>query len=416
MPLLLLVGFSASLSSTEERWPVFGQTTTERSAAQYVEEVHQLLREAGRADIAESEATTLRQRAQELARQYAARLKGRNLSSEDRFHLGYLYYLADDVENMIAVFRDLLNDRALSEEDRQRLRLYLIEKYCEGGRVKEAEEERAAISPGAFNAKEVMAAASMRLAIAHTRAGQLEQALRAQEQAYEAARESGLVPLTWKTARALAELYAALGRIPDSRALLQRLKGELERQTAWAEGETLQMLTRTVSQIESTLRQLELIGKPAPEITVAKWLEESPTTLSALRGRVVALEFWAAWCPDCRGLIPHLRAWATRYDKEGLKVLAVTRYYGFNGREVGRASKEEEEQFLIRFRRLRDLPYGTALDEGQRSFEIYHVTWVPTIAIVDRTGRIRYIFTWNENPSLCEWMIQRVLNEPATSQ
>lgn len=389
----------------------FAQATAERSAAEYVEEVQQLLRDAGRADLAEKEAAAMRERARALARQYAARLREKPLEGAERFHLGYLYYLADDVENMVAVFRDLMNDRAVSEEDRQRLRLYLIEKYCENGRLAEAENERAAISPQAFNAKEVMAAAAMRLAIAYTQAGQLERALQEQERAYEAARQSGLIPLTWKAARALAELYAALGKGEESRALLLRLREELRRQLVWAEGEALQMLTRTVSQIESTLAQLELIGKPAPEITVVKWIEESPVRLADLRGRVVALEFWAAWCPDCRGLIPHLRTWAARYEKEGLKILAVTRYYGFNGREVGRASKEEEERFLAEFKRLRELPYGTAIDDGQRSFDTYHVTWVPTIAILDRAGRIRYIFTWNENPSLCEWMIQQVLRE-----
>ncbi len=401
---VLIMGFGASAL-------VLGQATGERSVAEYIEEVQQLLREAGRADISEKEAAALRERARESARQYAARLRDKAKGSEEQFQLGYLYYLAGDLENMVAVFRELMRDRTLSEEDRQRLRLYLIEKYCESGRLHEAEEERAAISPEAFNAKEVMAAAAMRLAVAYTQAGQLEQAVRAQEAAYEAARSSGLVPLTWKTARALAELYAALGRVGESRALLTRLKDELQRQLLWAEGEAVQTLTRTVSQIESTLAQLELIGKPAPEISVVKWIEEPPTRLADLRGRVVALEFWAAWCPDCRGMIPHLRSWAARYEKDGLKILAVTRYYGFNGREVGRASKEEEERFLAEFKRLRELPYGTAMDEGQRSFETYHVTWVPTIVIIDRAGRIRYIFTWNENPSLCEWMITRVLSE-----
>lgn len=404
---VLIMGFGASAL-------VLGQAAGERSVAEYVEEVQQLLREAGRADISEKEAAALRERARESARQYATRVRDKVKGSEERFQLGYLYYLAGDVENMVAVFRELLRDRTLSEEDRQRLRLYLIEKYCESGRLREAEAERAAISPEAFNAKEVMAAAAMRLAVAYTQAGQLEQAVRAQEAAYEAARSSGLVPLAWKTARALAELYAALGRVGEGRALLARLKDELQRQLLWAEGEAVQTLTRTVSQIESTLAQLELIGKPAPEITVVKWIEEPPTRLADLRGRVVALEFWAAWCPDCRGMIPHLRSWAARYEKDGLKILAVTRYYGFNGREVGRASKEEEERFLAEFKRLRELPYGTAIDEGQRSFETYHVTWVPTIVIIDRAGRIRYIFTWNENPSLCEWMITRVLSESAS--
>jgi hypothetical protein len=34
------------------------------------------------------------------------------------------------------------------------------------------------------------------------------------------------------------------------------------------------------------------VGQPAPEITGGPWINSAPLTMSALRGRVVFVEFW----------------------------------------------------------------------------------------------------------------------------
>jgi thiol-disulfide isomerase/thioredoxin len=377
--------------------------------------VTKLLNDAARADASELEAKTAREHAQQVALQYANKLKARNLAAVDKFYVGYLYYLATDYENAIATFKEILADKSLTEEERQRVRLYLIQALAETGRLKDGEAEVAAVPATAFNASEVLSGAHYQLAIAYTKAGQLDRAVTHQEQALQAARKSGIIPLISKTAWALSQLYVAVGRNQDAATMLTDSKDYFEHQTDLASGDSLQMLQRSASYIKSALDQLSMLGKPAPEIVTVKWLEDQPITLANLKGKVVALEFWAAWCPDCRGMIPHLREWATRYQKDGLKIVAVTRYYGFNGREAGKASKEEEETFLLHFKHMRHLSYAVALDDDQRSFNLYSVTWVPTIAVIDRSGRVRFVFTWHENPSLCETMIKKVLSEPTAT-
>lgn len=390
------------------------QRPAERPAVEYVQEVTQLLREANRADLSEQETKAARARAQQQALQYASVVKARQPRGLEKFYLGYLYALADRTDEALMLFRDVVADDSVVPEERERVRLNVIEKLCQAGRLKDAELEAAAISDRAFNAEEVRAGAYHLLAIAATTAGQVDAAVAYEERSLEAARKSGIIPLISRSAWALAQLYVAVGRIPDAARMLSEVKAEFERQSVVG-GDAAQTLQKSASYIKSALAQLEMLGKPAPEIVTVKWLEEEPTTLARLKGKVVALEFWAAWCPDCRGMIPHLREWAARYQKDGLKILTVTRYYGFNGREVGRATREEEETFLIHFKRLRQLPYGTAIDDGQRSFDLYSVTWVPTIAIIDRAGRVRFVFTWHENPALCEMMIKKILAEPAPS-
>jgi thiol-disulfide isomerase/thioredoxin len=141
-------------------------------------------------------------------------------------------------------------------------------------------------------------------------------------------------------------------------------------------------------QVRDRARQLALVGTEAPEIAVREWIQGEPATLADLRGRVVLLEFWATWCKPCQEMFPKLKRLDEEYRARGLEVVALTRHY-MASRETAQSLAEELElmrsvigQHALNFR------VGVAEDE--RTQELYGATGLPTLALVDRLGFVRY--------------------------
>jgi cytochrome c biogenesis protein CcmG/thiol:disulfide interchange protein DsbE len=65
------------------------------------------------------------------------------------------------------------------------------------------------------------------------------------------------------------------------------------------------------------------IGQPAPSLVVRE-LDGQMFDLSAVRGKVVILSFWATWCPPCRKEMPVLDALYRRYHGQGLEMIGLS--------------------------------------------------------------------------------------------
>ena len=68
------------------------------------------------------------------------------------------------------------------------------------------------------------------------------------------------------------------------------------------------------------------VGDMAPDFTL-KYTDGSEFTLSALRGKVVMLQFTASWCGICRGEMPHIesRIWQPHKDNADFVLVGVDR-------------------------------------------------------------------------------------------
>ncbi len=65
------------------------------------------------------------------------------------------------------------------------------------------------------------------------------------------------------------------------------------------------------------------IGAPAPDISLPG-PDGKTHTLSALKGKVVLLDFWASWCGPCRRANPHVVEIYKKYKDKGFDVFSVS--------------------------------------------------------------------------------------------
>lgn len=213
----------------------------------------------------------------------------------------------------------------------------------------------------------------------------------------------------------LADLYLATDQAERARSLLV---------TEAAFAEHIVSLTRqtgTPDQVRTALTggyqlrdratQVALLGQAAPEIEVADWVLGEPTTLAEQRGRVVMLEFWARWCRPCLEMFPMLQDLHRRYHEHGLTILALTRYGPATADDPAaqRAERFSERTAICRTVADRGLDMAIGIAPDGRLQQRYGAIGMPTFALVDRTGTVRFAATARDKTEV-ERAVVGVLN------
>jgi cytochrome c biogenesis protein CcmG/thiol:disulfide interchange protein DsbE len=119
------------------------------------------------------------------------------------------------------------------------------------------------------------------------------------------------------------------------------------------------------------------IGEPARDFTLTRMDDRSRVSLSAQRGNIVVLNFWAGWCTPCREEHGDLVRIANEYMPKGVQFYAVLH----NDTEDG------AKRF---FEDLGPVPYPTLLPGTDHTGVEYGVTAQPETFVIDRSGRIAY--------------------------
>ena len=119
------------------------------------------------------------------------------------------------------------------------------------------------------------------------------------------------------------------------------------------------------------------VGDMAPDFTL-KYTDGTEFTLSALRGKVVMLQFTASWCGICRGEMPHIesRIWQPHKDNADFVLVGVDR--------------EEPREVVEEYTAKLGTTYPMLLDDKGDVFASYAVrkSGITRNVLIDRDGRI----------------------------
>lgn len=368
----------------------------------------------------EARAEALRQ----FAATRAADFKLADWKDDELLALAALYQLAESYEPAVVAFRQYLkinpNPKPLAGLN---VRVSLVRALIELEQLTEAEKalvETIRDHDGPESLSATYVALYKDLMLAQRDRGQLplahDLAVRGYELAETSKRQRFVAPPLRESIQRDQLVFAAvgialkekLGKQKDAETVLRRVRNsELERQPSLR------------AFFDSELAAARLIGSLAPEPVIQRWLPGQgqaetalPKKLSDLRGKVVLLDFWAMWCGPCIAAFPSLRDWQTKFASRGFAVVGVTRFYGRSD-EREDLSREQEWQGLQAYQRKYKLNYPFAVGKMDdiTNDELYGITGVPVMVVVDRQGNIRYIKRGVGEYRKFEKRIQALLDE-----
>ncbi len=134
--------------------------------------------------------------------------------------------------------------------------------------------------------------------------------------------------------------------------------------------------TRLEMKEEEEIKQRLDTGKVAPDFSLSD-MNDQPFSLSALKGRLVLLHFWASWSPVSMRQTDALRYYNQSYGPKGLTIVSVSFDYD---RQMWTSAIDEKQ---MKWTNICDLKYTDSPIK-----RLYHIGQVPYYFLLDREGVI----------------------------
>ncbi len=133
-------------------------------------------------------------------------------------------------------------------------------------------------------------------------------------------------------------------------------------------------------------------GESAPPLALTD-LRGQQLDVAKLRGKVVAVNFWATWCPPCRAEIPGLSELWNELKGRCFELLGVAE----------ESAREDIAKMVPK------IPYPVLLDEHAEALEAWGVQGYPVTYLLDTEGKVRQVFTGGVEKADLEQAIRPLL-------
>lgn len=138
-------------------------------------------------------------------------------------------------------------------------------------------------------------------------------------------------------------------------------------------------LNKNVENFKAEQSKLKMFepGNEVPNITQNDPYGNS-RSLSDLRGSVVLIDFWAAWCRPCRAENPNVVRLYNKYNKDGFDIFSVSL-----DKTKDKWEQAIEADGLVWKNHVSDLKYWKS-----EAAQLYNVSSIPFTVLIDREGKV----------------------------
>jgi len=133
-----------------------------------------------------------------------------------------------------------------------------------------------------------------------------------------------------------------------------------------------------------------------------EWINSPPLTEAGLRGKVVLVEFWTYTCINWLRVQPYVRAWADRYEDQGLVVIGV---------HAPEFSFEKNLDNVRRMVKALNVGYPVAVDNDHAIWRAFDNNYWPALYFIDARGQVRHHQYGEGGYAESERVIQELLAE-----
>lgn len=131
--------------------------------------------------------------------------------------------------------------------------------------------------------------------------------------------------------------------------------------------------------------RLTLPNSPAPALNFERGYG-GVNSLASLKGKVVIVDMFAHWCGPCIASFPEMRKMYDELKDKGLEIVGVTTYYGYYKAERP-LDKDAEYARMADFMAEHKMNWPVVYGD-RTNFENYGVSGIPTVFILDKTGKV----------------------------